>query len=98
LCGGPVPGRAGRHPRRGRAAGHRCVSAESLTMNGDGTAPAQPNALDDHGLIATADPSAMLGLIAQIPAHLRDAWAITRRLELGDAARATTSAVLLGMG
>jgi glucose/mannose-6-phosphate isomerase len=74
------------------------VSAESLTMNGDGTAPAQPNALDDQGLIGASDPSAMLGLIAQIPAHLRDAWAITRRLELGDAGRATTSAALLGMG
>lgn len=40
----------------------------------------------------------MLGLIEQIPAQLRDAWRITRALELGDQYRNVTSAALLGMG
>src|SRR4051794_41918684 len=68
-------------------------------MDGEeGTPTTQTNALDTGGLIAAADPGGMLGLIGQIPAHLRDAWAITRSLSLTDAHRATTSAALLGMG
>jgi glucose/mannose-6-phosphate isomerase len=67
-------------------------------MDGDEGTPTQPNALDNQGLIEAADPGGMLDLIAQIPAHLRDAWRITRGLALTDAHRATTSAALLGMG
>jgi glucose/mannose-6-phosphate isomerase len=67
-------------------------------MDDGAASPTGLNALDNAGLVGAADPGGMLGLIGQIPAHLRDAWAITRALKLTDAHRATTNAALLGMG
>jgi glucose/mannose-6-phosphate isomerase len=69
-----------------------------MAMNGDGVSAAEQNTLDNAGLVGAADPGGMLGLIGQIPAHLRDAWRITRELSLTDAHRRTSSAALLGMG
>jgi glucose/mannose-6-phosphate isomerase len=67
-------------------------------MDGEAASPAGQSALDNRGLVAAADPGGMFGLIGQIPAHLRDAWAITRSLSITEAHRSTTSAALLGMG
>lgn len=66
--------------------------------HGNGSDPQTGNTLDDVRLLTGADPGGMLGLIAQIPTQLREAWQLTRSLELGEAHRRVTSAVLLGMG
>ena len=54
--------------------------------------------LDDGSVLASYDPSDMLGRIAGLPDQLADAWARSRRLTLPDAHRAARAAVVLGMG
>ena len=66
--------------------------------SGNGSGPQPANSLDDIRILKDADPGGMLNLLAQIPSQLREAWQLSRALELPDTHRQTTSAVLLGMG
>ncbi len=54
--------------------------------------------LDDLAALRRLDASGMLGYSAAVPAQVRDAWARSRSLVLGDAHRAATSVAVLGMG
>ncbi|HET7677441.1 MAG TPA: bifunctional phosphoglucose/phosphomannose isomerase [Candidatus Limnocylindrales bacterium] len=54
--------------------------------------------LDDGQAMARLDAGGMLAAVAGLPAQLRDAWALTRELGLGDAHRAATAAAVAAMG
>lgn len=66
--------------------------------DGNGSSPQAANSLDDVRVLTKADPGGMLALIAQIPAQLREAWQLTRALELPESHRQATAVALLGMG
>jgi glucose/mannose-6-phosphate isomerase len=66
--------------------------------SGNGSGPAAGNALDDPRLVADADPSGMLGLIPAIADQLRDAWALSRAMELPESHLRPSSVAVLGMG
>lgn len=66
--------------------------------SGNGSSPQAANSLDDIRLLKSADPGGMLGLVAQIPDQLREAWQLSRKLELPPGHRETTSVAVLGMG
>jgi glucose/mannose-6-phosphate isomerase len=54
--------------------------------------------LDDPGAIAQLDRSDMLGRIAAVPDHVRDAWGRTRALTLPETHRSAKAVAVLGMG
>ncbi len=54
--------------------------------------------LDDRTVLATYDAAGMLGRIGEFPEQLPDAWRRSRDLALPEAHRATSAAVVLGMG
>jgi glucose/mannose-6-phosphate isomerase len=66
--------------------------------NGNGSSPQAANSLDNVALLKSADPGGMLGLVAQIPAQMREAWQLARALEIPAGHRETTSVAVLGMG
>lgn len=54
--------------------------------------------LDDRGALGRFDASGMLGLVAGLPAQLRDGWARSRRLALPERYRKVRSISVIGMG
>jgi glucose/mannose-6-phosphate isomerase len=60
---------------------------------GQGTAP---GILDDLEAMRRADPGGMLGLVAELPDQVEEAWRLSRSLELGSTA--PRAVAVLGMG